>query len=87
MLKEDLGIPRLRMAVRAALTGGSWSRRSASQTLKQRRLRRCIDGSSLAGSGRDRFAHRHAEQISISPVTFVCALDIQRTGVTRVEDF
>ena len=85
MLNENPGNPRLRMAVRLALTGGSLAATfgvanaqtapaaAASDTTLQEVV---VTGSRISVPN----------QVSISPVTFVSALDVAQTGVTRVED-
>ena len=87
MLNENLGNPRLRMAVRLALTGGSLAASfgvANAQTAAPATAANTdtslqevvVTGSRISVPN----------QVSISPVTFVSALDIQQTGVTRVED-
>jgi iron complex outermembrane recepter protein len=88
MLNDNLGNPRLRMAVRLALTGGSLAASfgvANAQTAPAPALAAnneaalqevVVTGSRISVPN----------QVSISPVTFVSALDIQQTGVTRVED-
>ena len=85
MLNDNLGNPRLRMAVRLALTGGSLAATfgvanaqtapaaAASDTSLQEVV---VTGSRISVPN----------QVSISPVTFVSALEVQQSGVTRVED-
>jgi iron complex outermembrane recepter protein len=84
MLNDNLGNPRLRMAVRLALTGGSLAATfgvanaqtapaAASDTSLQEVV---VTGSRISVPN----------QVSISPVTFVSAMDVQQSGVTRVED-
>jgi len=85
MLNDNLGNPRLRMAVRLALTGGSLAATfgvanaqtapavAANDTSLQEVV---VTGSRISVPN----------QVSISPVTFVSALDVQQSGVTRVED-
>src|SRR3984885_717855 len=78
MLNENLGNPRLRMAVRLALTGGSLAASvcGANANTDTSLQEVVVTGSRISVPN----------QVSISPVTFVSALDIQTTGVTRVED-
>jgi iron complex outermembrane recepter protein len=87
MLNENLGNPRLRMAVRLALTGGSLAASfgvanaqtapaTAANNTDTSLQEVVVTGSRISVPN----------QVSISPVTFVSALDIQTTGVTRVED-
>ena len=85
MHNENLGNPRLRVAVRLALTGGSLAATfgvanaqtaptaAASDATLQEVV---VTGSRISVPN----------QVSISPVTFVSALDVAQTGVTRVED-
>jgi iron complex outermembrane recepter protein len=86
MSQANLGNPRLRMAVQLALTGGSLAASfgvanaqtaptvaANNEPLLQEVV---VTGSRIAVPN----------QISISPVTFVSAADVQATGVTRVED-
>ena len=85
MLNDNLGNPRLRMAVRLALTGGSLAATfgvanaqtapaAASPDTSLQEV--VVTGSRISVPN----------QVSISPVTFVSALDVQQSGVTRVED-
>ena len=85
MLNDNLGNPRLRMAVRVALTGGSLAATfgvanaqtapaAASPDTSLQEV--VVTGSRISVP----------TQVSISPVTFVSALDVQQSGVTRVED-
>ncbi len=87
MLNENLGNPRLRMAVRLALTGGSLAASFG--------VANAQTATPPAAAGADASLQEVVvtgsrisvpNQVSISPVTFVSALDIQQTGVTRVED-
>jgi iron complex outermembrane receptor protein len=85
MLNDNFGNPRLRMAVRLALTGGSLAATcgvanaqtaptaAANDTALQEVV---VTGSRISVPN----------QVSISPVTFVSALDVQQSGVTRIED-
>ena len=88
MLNENLGSPRLRMAVRLALTGGSLAAsfgvanaQTAPATAANANTDTSLQEVVVTGS-----RISVPNQVSISPVTFVSALDIQTTGVTRVED-
>jgi iron complex outermembrane receptor protein len=85
MLNENLGNPRLRTAVRLALTSSSLAasfgvanaQTAAPAASTDTSLQEVVvTGSRIAAPN----------QVSISPVTFVSAVDIQQTGVTRVED-
>src|ERR1700691_4795763 len=86
MLNENLGNPRLRMAVRLALTGGSLAASfgvANAQTAPATAANTDTSLQEVVGTGSPIPV---PNQVSISPVTFVSALDIQTTGVTRVED-
>jgi iron complex outermembrane receptor protein len=85
-MNNDLGNPRLRVAVRLALTGGSLAATfgvadaqtvpaaaASGEAVLQEVV---VTGSRISVPN----------QVSISPVTFVSALDIQQSGMTRVED-
>jgi iron complex outermembrane recepter protein len=83
---ESSASPLLRMAVRLALTGGPLAASFGVANSQESPAPPAPSDNSLAevvvtGS---RIAAPNA--VSISPVTFVSALDIQQTGVTRVED-
>jgi iron complex outermembrane receptor protein len=81
----DLGNPRLRRAVRLALTGGSFAASfgahaqtapavaATNDTALQEVV---VTGSRISVPN----------QVSISPVTFVSAMDVAASGATRVED-
>jgi iron complex outermembrane recepter protein len=89
---NNLGNSRLRMAVRLALTGSSIAASfglanaqtapapapttAANTEMEPALAEVVVTGSRIAAPN----------QVSISPVTFVSAADIQTTGVTRVED-
>ena len=86
MPQNNLGNPRLRFAVRLALTGGSLAASfgvanaqvaaappaTADNTLQEV----VVTGSRIAAPN----------AVSISPVTFVSAVDIQQSGITQVAD-
>ena len=88
MLEKDSTNPALRLAIRAALTGGSLvasfgvanaqqvAANTAAPAPESTLEEVVVTGSRIAVPN----------QTSIAPVTFVSSLDIQRTGVTRVED-
>src|ERR1700691_6533779 len=86
MPQNTFGNPRLRMAVRLALTGGSLAASfgaanaqtvAANTPTSDATLQEVVvTGSRIAVPN----------QVSISPVTFVSSVDIQQQGVTRVED-
>ncbi|HEY2781420.1 MAG TPA: TonB-dependent receptor [Steroidobacteraceae bacterium] len=84
MLNENLGNPRLRMAVRLALTGGSLAATfgvANAQTAPAASTDASLQEVVVTGS-----RISVPNQVSISPVTFLSGLDVERTGVTRVED-
>src|ERR1700727_3046924 len=86
MLNENLGNPRLRMAVRLALTGGSLAATVGVANAQT---------APAAAAGSDATLQEVVvtgsrisvpNQVSISPVTFVSELDVAQSGVTRGED-
>lgn len=86
MRQNNLENPRLRMAVRLALTGGtlaaSFGAANADQaTTEPAAAETTLQEVVVTGS---RIAAPNA--VSISPVTFVSALDIQQSGQTQVAD-
>jgi iron complex outermembrane receptor protein len=84
MLNENPGNPRLRMAVRLALTGGSLAATfgvANAQTAPAASTDASLQEVVVTGS-----RISVPNQVSISPVTFLSGLDVERTGVTRVED-
>ena len=86
MLNENLGNARLRMAVRLALTGGSLAAsfgvvHAQSATPPLAGTDATLQEVVVTGS-----RISVPNQVSISPVTFVSAQDVQVTGLTRVED-
>jgi iron complex outermembrane recepter protein len=87
MIERHSENPALRLAIRAALTGGSIV---ASLGVAQAQQQAATPAASADTSLQEvvvtgsRIAIPN--ETSISPVTFVTAVDIQRTGVTRVED-
>ena len=88
MLEKDSTNPALRLAIRTALTGGSLvasfgvanaqqvAANTAAPAPESSLEEVVVTGSRIAVPN----------QTSIAPITFVSSLDIQRTGVTRVED-
>ena len=84
MPQENFGNPRLRTAVRVALTGGSvaatfgvaHAQTPAPPTADTTLSEVVVTGSRIAVPN----------ETSISPVTFVPALEIQEMGATRIED-
>jgi iron complex outermembrane receptor protein len=85
MLQDNLGNPKLRMAVRLALTGGSLAA-SLGVANAQTAPAAATSDASLQEVVVTGSRISVPNQVSISPVTFVSALDIQQSGVTRVED-
>ena len=83
MLQNNFGNPRLRSAVRLALTGGTLAATCGGVVLAQEPASTDTSLQEVVVTG-SRIAVPN--QTSISPVTFVSALDIQETGLTRVED-
>ena len=86
MLNDNLGNARLRMAVRVALTGGSLAATCSvanAQTVAAAAANNDTAIQEVVVTG-SRISVPN--QVSISPVTFVSALDVAQTGVTRVED-
>jgi iron complex outermembrane receptor protein len=85
MLNDNLGNPRLRAAVRLALTGGSLAATFGVANAQT------VPAAANSDAGLQEVVVTGSRisvpnQVAISPVTFVSALDIQETGVTRVED-
>src|SRR5580693_4550734 len=84
MQNDNIGNPRLRAAVRLAVTSSSLAATfgvANAQTAPAATSDAALQEVVVTGS-----RISVPNQISISPVTFVSALDIQTTGVTRVED-
>lgn len=89
MLQTNSVNPALRIAIRAALTGGSLmasfgvanAQSAGPQPASAGTSAPALEEVVVTGS---RIAVPN--EVSITPVTFVSAVDIQRTGVTRVED-
>ncbi|MDE2305141.1 MAG: TonB-dependent receptor, partial [Gammaproteobacteria bacterium] len=83
-MNNNLGSPLLRMAVHAALTGGAiaatigtaQAQQAPASTSDTQLQEVVVTGSRIAVPN----------NVSISPVTFVTAAQIQETGITRVED-
>jgi iron complex outermembrane recepter protein len=89
MQNENLGNPRLRMAVRLALTGGSLAAAfgvANAQTAAPAAAAGAAPEASLQEVVVTGSRISVPNQVAISPVTFVSAQDVERTGVTRVED-
>jgi iron complex outermembrane recepter protein len=86
MLHDNLGNPRLRMAVRVALTGGSLAASFGVANAQTAPAVAANNDASLQEVVVTGSRISVPNQVSISPVTFVSALDIAQTGVTRVED-
>jgi len=84
MVQNNLGNTRLRKAVHLALTGGTFAASlGAAQAQEQAAPAASGELQEVVVTG-SRIAVPN--QVSISPVTFVSALDIEQTGATRVED-
>ncbi|HEY0749336.1 MAG TPA: TonB-dependent receptor [Steroidobacteraceae bacterium] len=86
MLNENLGNPRLRMAVRLALTGGSLAASFGVVHAQSATPPAAASDASLQEVVVTGSRISVPNQVSISPVTFVSAMDVQVSGVTRVED-
>ena len=86
MLNENLGNPRLRMAVRLALTGGSLAATFGVANAQTASAVAAGSEASLQEVVVTGSRISVPNQVSISPVTFVSAMDVAQTGVTRVED-
>jgi iron complex outermembrane receptor protein len=86
MLHDNLGNPRLRMAVRVALTGGSLAASFGVANAQTAPVVAANSDTSLQEVVVTGSRISVPNQVSISPVTFVSALDVAQTGVTRVED-
>jgi iron complex outermembrane recepter protein len=86
MLQDNLGNPRLRMAVRLALTGGSLAASFGVANAQTAPVVAANNDASLQEVVVTGSRISVPNQVAISPVTFVSALDIAQTGVTRVED-
>ncbi len=88
MLEKESTNPALRLAIRAALTGSSLV---ASLGVANAQQMAANTAAPAADSSLEEVVVTGSRiavpnQTSINPVTFVSAIDIQRTGVTRVED-
>src|SRR3984885_13217450 len=86
MLQDNLGNPKLRMAVRFALTGGSLVASLGVANAQTAPAAAATSDASLQEVVVTGSRISVPNQVSISPVTFVSSLDIQQSGVTRVED-
>ncbi len=87
MLERHSENPALRLAIRAALTGGSIvASLGVAQAQQQAATAAAAPDSSLQEVVVTGSRIAVPNEVSISPVTFVSAVDIERTGVTRVED-
>src|SRR6202035_3462850 len=86
MLQDNLGNPKLRMAVRLALTGGSLAASLGVANAQTAPAVAANNDASLQEVVVTGSRISVPNQVSISPVTFISALDVQQTGVTRVED-
>jgi iron complex outermembrane recepter protein len=86
MLENNFGNPRLRMAVRLALTGGSIAASFGVANAQTAPATAANNEPALAEVVVTGSRIAAPNQVSISPVTFVSAADVQASGVTRVED-
>jgi len=86
MLQSNSTNPALRLAIRSALTGGSLAASFGVATAQQAATAPAAADTSLAEVVVTGSRIAVPNETSISPVTFVSAIDIQRTGVTRIED-
>jgi outer membrane receptor protein involved in Fe transport len=88
MLEKDSTNPALRLAIRAALTGGSLVASFGVANAQQVAANTATPAADASLEEVVVTGSRIAvpNQTSIAPITFVSAVDIQRTGVTRVED-
>src|SRR5271155_5619678 len=86
MLHDNLGNPRLRMAVRLALTGGSLAASFGVANAQTAPVVAANNDTALQEVVVTGSRISVPNQVSISPVTFVSALEVQQSGVTRVED-
>lgn len=86
MRHNNFGNPRLRIAVRLALTGGSLAASFGVANAQQAPAAAAPSEPALEEVVVTGSRIATPNQVSVSPVTFVSAADIQTTGVTRVED-
>ena len=86
MNNDKLGNPRLRVAVRLALTGGSLAASFGVANAQTAPAVAANNDAALQEVVVTGSRISVPNQVSISPVTFVSAVDIAQTGVTRVED-
>ncbi|HEX3397125.1 MAG TPA: TonB-dependent receptor [Steroidobacteraceae bacterium] len=86
MQNYGLGNTRLRMAVRLALTGGSLAATFGVANAQTAPATAAATEPALEEVVVTGSRISVPNQVSISPVTFVSALDVAQTGVTRVED-
>jgi iron complex outermembrane recepter protein len=86
MLNDNPGNPRLRMAVRLALTGGSLAATFGVANAQTAPAVAANSDATLQEVVVTGSRISVPNQVSISPVTFVSALDVAQTGVTRIED-
>jgi iron complex outermembrane receptor protein len=86
MLDRQIENPALRLAIRAALTGSSLAASIGVATAQQAATAPAAADNTLTEVVVTGSRIAVPNETSISPVTFVSAVDIQRTGVTRVED-
>lgn len=86
MPQHTFGNPKLRAAIQLALTGGTLAASFGTATAQQAAATSPAPDETLQEVVVTGSRISVPNQASISPVTFVSALDIQQTGVTRVED-
>jgi outer membrane receptor protein involved in Fe transport len=86
MLQNNLGNPRLRMAVRLALSGGTLAASFGAVHAQEQSTPPATADTTLQEVVVTGSRIAVPNQTSISPVTFVSAVDIQQTGLTRIED-
>jgi iron complex outermembrane recepter protein len=86
MLDRQSENPALRLAIRAALTGGSIAASLGVAQAQQQAAAPAASETSLAEVVVTGSRIAIPNQTSISPVTFVSSAEIQQSGVTRVED-
>jgi outer membrane receptor protein involved in Fe transport len=86
MLQNNSANPALRLAIRAALTGGSLVASMGVANAQQAPASSSTSDTALAEVVVTGSRIAVPNESSISPVTFVSSVEIQQSGVTRVED-
>jgi iron complex outermembrane receptor protein len=86
MIHENFGNAALRRAVRVALTGGTIAATCGALQAQAATAAAESSDATLAEVVVTGSRISVPNQISISPVTFISAVDIQQTGATRIED-